>query len=70
VFGNGAGGLIKIESEAAIGNSGKPSIGIYASTPRQRQQAMDWINNRNYTVSDLDVVFYSPNIPIHSEVPR
>ena len=70
VFGNGAGGLTKIGSEAALNNSGKPSIGIYASTPGQRQQALDWISNRNYTISDLDVVFYGAQIPLNSEIPR
>lgn len=66
VFGNGAGGLTKIDSESALNGSGKPSIGIYASTPQQRQQALDWIGNRNYTISDLDVVFYGARIPIRS----
>lgn len=70
IFGNGSGGLTRIESEAALNNSGKPSIGIYASNPQQRHEALDWINNRDYTISDLDVVFYGARIPIKTEIPQ
>lgn len=67
VFGDGADGLINIDSEAAINDSGKPSIGIYAADPQKRQEAISWIINRDYTISDLDVVFYGARIPIGSE---
>lgn len=67
-FGNGAGGLTQIASEAALNNSGKPSIGIHAFTPLQRQQALEWIYSRDYTISDLDVVFYGARIPLNTGV--
>jgi hypothetical protein len=64
VFGDGSGGLTRIESETAINNSGKPVLGIYAAGPAQRQAALVWINSRNYSLSDLDVVFYGTSIPV------
>lgn len=65
-FGDGHGGLIRIDSEAAILNSGKPSVGIYAAGPSQRQQAIEWFKSRGYSFSGIDVIFYGPNIPLLS----
>ncbi|HEX5744315.1 MAG TPA: hypothetical protein VFX84_02595, partial [Candidatus Saccharimonadales bacterium] len=70
VFGNGQGGLTRIDSEAALDGADKPSIGIYAVNPQQRQLALAWIDSRGYTLSDVDVVFYGANIPLETRLPR
>lgn len=62
-FGDGRGGITKIDSESSINNSGKPSIGITASSPEQRRLALVWITNRGYDVSNVDVVFHGAQIP-------
>jgi len=63
VFGDGRGGITRIDSEASVNNSGKPSIGITAKNPQQRKLALAWIANRGYDISGIDVVFHSAQIP-------
>lgn len=68
VFGNGGGGLTKINKIAAVSTADIPSIGIAASSPSGRKAALEWVKNRNYSFDDIDVVFYGSNIPIRGDV--
>lgn len=58
LYGDGRGGLIRIDSGVPIFGSSQPAIYVNAQSPSDRQGVLTWMRSNGYNPANMDIVFY------------
>jgi hypothetical protein len=67
-YGNGQGGLVKIESGVPLPGTDTPAVYVTASSPDERKGVLTFLLSRGYDLSGTDFVFSGEVIPLGAGV--